>query len=116
MFILRLKALKIDTISRLRKNVKTTSISFVLAQHNILPFNLYFVFPICSSQICYFGSQYVALLICCKNSKLMFKKMSFLLLHNLTFKYAVIVSQLLLKLLRPYNLFFKCIASFSEVY
>ena len=57
MFILRLKALKIDTISRLRKKVKTTSISFVLAQHNILPLNLYIVFSICSSQTYYFGTQ-----------------------------------------------------------
>ena len=116
MFILRLKALKIDTISRLRKNVKTTSISFVLAQHNILPLNLYFVFSICSSQTYYFGTQYVALLLWCTKWQLIFWKMSNLLLHNLTFKYAVIVSQLLLKLLWPYNLFFKFIASFSEVY
>ena len=42
--------------------------------------------------------------------------MSNLLLHNMTYKYAAIVSQLLLKLLRPYNLFFKFMASFSEVY
>ena len=115
MFILRLKALKIDTISRLRKKVKTTSISFVLAQHNILPLNHYFVFSICSSQTYYFGTQYVA--FCdVQNGRLIFWKMSNVLLHNLTFKYAVIVSQLLLKLLRPYNLFFKFIASFSEVY
>ena len=87
MFILRLKALKIDTISRLRKKVKTTSISFVLAQHNILPLNLYFVFSICSSQTYFFGTQYVAL----------FWKMYNLLLHNLTVKYVVIVSQFLLK-------------------
>ena len=117
MFILRLKALKIDTISRLRKKVKTTSISFVLAQHNILPLNLYFVFSICSSQTYYFGTQYVALCFCdVQKGRIIFWKMSNVLLHNLTFKYAVIVSQLLLKLLRPYNLFFKFIASFSEVY
>ena len=112
MFILRLKALKIDTISRLRKNVKTTSISFVLAQHNILPFNLSFIFP-------YVNHKHTILepYVCdVQNGKLIFWKMSNLLLHNMTFKYAAIVSQLLLKLLRPYNLFFKFMASFSEVY